>query len=82
VELHETIQLPDYSEAAYLPEADKIDGSAASFNGGYSLQNNQLVLDETIAFKKRKYQAREWENYRNVIKIQKKLAREKIILKK
>jgi len=82
VELHETIQLPDYSEAVYIPEADKIDGSAASFEGGYTLQDNQLVLDETIAFKKRKYQAGEWENYRNVVKLQKKLAREKIILKK
>ena len=82
VELHETIQLPEYSEAAYIPETDKIEGSAASFKGGYTLQDNQLVLDETVTFKKRKYQADEWENFRNVVKQQKKLASEKVILKK
>jgi hypothetical protein len=82
VELQETIQLPEYTEAAYVPEADKIDGSAASFQGGYELQDNKLILKETATFKKRMYQAGEWENYRNVVKQQKKLAKEKIILKK
>jgi len=82
VELHETIQLPEYSEAVYIPETDKIEGSAASFKGGYELKDNKLILDETITFKKRKYKAEEWENYRNVVKMQKKLAHDKIILKK
>jgi hypothetical protein len=82
VELHETIQLPEYSEAVYIPETDKIEGSAASFKGGYELKDNKLIIDETITFKKRKYKAEEWENYRNVVKMQKKLAHDKIILKK
>lgn len=82
VELHETIQLPDYAQAAYIPETDKIEGSAASFEGGYELQDNKLILDETVTFKKRKYTADEWENFRTVVDLQKKLAREKVILEK
>jgi len=82
VELHETITLPEYSEAAYIPEASKIKGSAASFEGGYQLKDNQLVLDETIRFEKRKYEAGEWSNYSSVVQAQKKLAKEKVILKK
>ena len=82
VELHETIQLPDYTQAAYIPKADKIDGSAASFEGGYELQENTLILDETVTFKKRKYKADEWDNFRSVVDLQKKLASEKVILKK
>jgi transglutaminase-like putative cysteine protease len=82
VELHETITLPEYSEAAYIPEASKIKGSAASFEGGYQLKDNQLVLDETIRFEKRKYEADEWSNYSGVVEAQKKLAKEKVILRK
>ncbi len=82
VELHETVTLPEYSEEAYIPEASKIRGSAASFEGGYQLKDNQLVLNETIRFEKRKYKADEWSNYRSVVQAQKKLANEKVILKK
>jgi hypothetical protein len=80
VELHETITLPEYSKAAYIPEASKIKGSAASFEGGYQLKDNQIVLDETIRFEKRKYEAGEWSNYSSVVQAQKKLAKEKVIL--
>ena len=80
VELHETITLPEYSKAAYIPEASKIKGSAASFEGGYQLEDNQIVLDETIRFEKRKYEAEEWSNYSSVVQAQKKLAKEKVIL--
>lgn len=82
VELHETIKLPDYNKAAYLPEADKIEGQAASFKGGYQLDGNKLVLNETIRFEKRMYEAGEWTNFRSVVKAQKKLSSEKVILNK
>ncbi len=82
VELSETITLPDYKQAAYIPEADKIQGSAAAFEGGYQLNDDQLVLNETITFKKRKYKADAWENFRNVVKLHQKLADEKVILEK
>jgi hypothetical protein len=82
VELNETITLPSIEKAVYLPTADKIEGSAASFEGGYQLEGNKLHLNEKIVFEKRKYEAGEWENFRNVVKAQKTLANEKVILKK
>src|SRR6056297_1944803 len=82
VELSETIKLPEFEKAVYVPKADKIEGSAASFNGGYEVKDNQLILNEKIVFEKRKYKKEEWDNFRNVVAAQKKLANEKIILKK
>lgn len=82
VELHETVNLPDHSEAVYIPEASKIKGSAASFEGGYQIKDNKLILNETIRFEKRKYKADEWYNFKTVVEAQKKLANEKVILKK
>ena len=82
VELQETVTLPPYQEVAYIPESKKIEGSAASFYGGYQVKDNQLVLNETIRFEKRKYQADEWENYKSVVKAQKTLANAYIIFKK
>jgi hypothetical protein len=82
VELNETIQLPEIEKAIYLPEADKIDGNAATFEGGYTLEGNTLKLSEKAVYKKRMYKADEWENFRNAVKSQKTLANEKVILKK
>lgn len=82
VELNEKIELPEIKKAIYIPDADQIDGSAASFEGGYELNENTLTLKEKIIFQKRRYEADEWENFRNVVKSQKTLANEKVILKK
>ncbi len=82
VELTETIQLPGIEKAIYIPEAAKIDGASASFEGGYQLDGNTLKLNEKIVFEKRKYETDEWENFRNAVKSQKKLANEQVILKR
>ncbi|MFO8235750.1 MAG: DUF3857 and transglutaminase domain-containing protein [Bacteroidales bacterium] len=82
IELNETIELPEFENASYLPEADQIEGSSATFEGGYELNGNKLKLNEQIVFNKRKYKAEEWENFRNVVKSQKTIANEKVILKK
>ena len=68
VEINEKITLPENVSAKYLPETDEIDGSSATFKGGYEMKGNTLVLSETIRFNKRKYKADEWENFRNVVK--------------
>jgi len=82
VELKETITLPEYSKVAYLPKVKDIDGASATYTGGYKINNNKLTLNEKITFKKRKYKASEWENFRNVVKAHKTMADEKVILKK
>jgi hypothetical protein len=80
VELNETITLPAFAEAAYIPEENDIDGSAASFSGNYKIENNQIQLSEKIIIKKRLFEPDEWTNYRSVVKAQQKFAKEKIIL--
>ncbi|MCK5169448.1 MAG: hypothetical protein KAQ75_06190, partial [Bacteroidales bacterium] len=80
VELNETINLPTFTNAVYLPEEDDKDGTAASFSGTYKLENNQLQLSETIIIKKRLFEPEEWGNYKSVVDAQQKFANEKIIL--
>lgn len=80
VELNETITLPAFAEASYIPEENDIDGSAASFSGNYKIENNQILLSEKIIIKKRLFEADEWTNYRSVVKAQQKFANENVIL--
>jgi hypothetical protein len=82
VEINETIKLPEYKEKAYIPKVEDIDGSSASYKGGYKLTNDTLKLSQHIRFNKRKYQPDEWINFKNVVSSQKKLANESIILTK
>lgn len=80
VSLEETILLPAFKEQLYLPKNDDLNGTAASFKGGYEMVDNQLILKENIKIKKRIFEAAEWENYKTVIEAQNRLASEKIIL--
>lgn len=80
VELNETITLPAFAAANYLPEENDIDGTAASFSGNYKIENNQLQLSEKITIKKRLFEPEEWTNYKSVVEAQQKFAKEKVIL--
>lgn len=80
VNLSETISLPSFKDSNYLPESDKIDGTAAAFEGAYTINENKLVLNETITIKKRVFEAKEWDNYKSVVEAQQKFADEKVIL--
>ena len=80
VELNETINLPTFSNAVYLPKEDDVTGTAASFSGAYVIENNQLKLSEKIIIKKRIFEPTEWENYKSVVEAQQKFANEKVIL--
>ena len=82
VEIKETIKLPDYKTKTYIPSVKDIDGSSATYKGGYKLNENSITLTQEIKFNKRKYQPEEWINFKNVVKAQKTLAKESIILKK
>jgi hypothetical protein len=80
VELEETIQLPQNMEIHYAPKTENVDGSAASFEGNYTLEGNQLKVYESIKIKKRVFEANEWDNYRKAVAQQKKMAEQKVIL--
>lgn len=80
VELEETVTVPPFAEVVYLPEEDNKDGSAATFEGGYEVDNNHIKLYEKIVIKKRLFEPEEWDNYKSVVEAQNKFANEKIIL--
>jgi transglutaminase-like putative cysteine protease len=80
VNLEETITLPTFKDKIYIPENDEIIGDVASFNGGYTLEENKLILKEEIKIEKRVFEANEWENYKSVVEAQNKFANEKVIL--
>ncbi len=80
VKLEESILLPEFTKKVYIPENDTLDGTAASFEGGYEIIDNKLILNENIKIKKRVLEAKEWENYKTVVEAQNKFANEKIIL--
>ncbi|MDX9695677.1 MAG: DUF3857 and transglutaminase domain-containing protein [Bacteroidales bacterium] len=80
VELNETITLPAFKNAVYVPTQNEIDGSAASFKGTYEIGSNQIKIAEKIVIKKRVFEANEWTNYKSVVEAQHKFAKENLIL--
>lgn len=82
VEINEEIELPSYKNALVLPTAEKVCSQYVSFDGGYHLDGNKLLFNETISLGKRVYEAEEWPEYRQAVLNQKHFAEEKIILKK
>ncbi|OFX84296.1 MAG: hypothetical protein A2W99_00820 [Bacteroidetes bacterium GWF2_33_16] len=80
VELNETITLPAFKNAIYIPSENDIDGTAASFSGGYVIGTNEVKINEKIVIKKRVFEANEWINYKSVVDAQHKFAKENIIL--
>ncbi len=82
VELNETITIPANKEVLYLPKTEVKTGSGADYQGGYTVNNNQVQFTLKTAFKKRIYTTEDWESFRYAVMSQNKLADEKIIIKK
>jgi hypothetical protein len=82
IELNETVKLPKYAKALFLPKADAVSGSGADFKGGFEIKGRALKVSETITFKKRIYDPEDWPSYRQAVLAQKKLAEERIVLQK
>jgi hypothetical protein len=79
VEISETVTLPRIRNVVCLPSAEKQDGKAASFNGGYELKGNTLSFSGTARFGKRVYEASEWPEFRSAVDGQNKFADEPVI---
>ena len=82
IELREIIRLPKFKKKVYLPEVEEVKGKGADFEGGYKLKGRELELREKIVMKKRIYDPEDWPSFRLAVKAQKKLAEEKVILKR
>lgn len=81
VQLGETITLPENFSVIYAPQTSMISGTGASFKGGYDFGEKLVTVSENIKFNKRVYDPEDWGSFRDVVKIQTKMAEEPLILK-
>jgi len=81
IEISDQTTLPGNYQIAWSPKMEKVEGKGASFEGSYSVKNNQLLLTEHGIFKKRIYASEDWPSYRLAVKMQKAVTENPIILK-
>jgi transglutaminase-like putative cysteine protease len=67
VELKEEIDLPPVAGITVLPSEQVKTGKICSFDGGYELSGNHLLLNEKISLGKRIYDASDWPEYRAAV---------------
>jgi len=82
VQLEEMVTLPENVEITYLPSTSLMQGSGASFKGGFFVVDNTIRVTQNIKFFKRIYEPEDWNSYREAVMAQNKIASEPVILKR
>jgi hypothetical protein len=67
VELNETIRLPKGYKLTGASKADQFQSDAADFNGALQQEGDMIRLINTLALKKRVYEATDWPGYRSAV---------------
>lgn len=67
VELDETIQLPNGYRMTTEARDDRKESGAADFEGSLRQADNQIVLHQKLALKKRIYEAADWSGFRDAV---------------
>ena len=81
VELDETIRIPDGYKMVTAPKLDDMQGSGADFSGTLTQNGDEIVLHNTLALKKRVYEASDWDSFRNAVNAHKAYG-EYVVIKK
>ena len=81
MELDENISLPEGYVMVTAPKSDEMQGSGADFSGSLVQDGNEVVLHNTLALKKRVYEASDWDSFRNAVNAHKAYG-EYVIVKK
>ena len=68
VELYETVALPKGFKVSHTPEYASVEGSAASFDGGYCGENGSLAFTARLELKKRIYEPSDYANFCKAVK--------------
>ena len=82
VELEETINIPAGFKAILPDTNTSAKGESASYDGGYSIKGNTVILKQNIVLNKRIYNSEDWPEVRATVKAQKKMAEIPVVLKK
>ena len=81
VELDETIRVPEGYSMVSEARNDSIEGSGADFKGTLSYDGSEIVLHNTLALKKRVYEASDWASFRDAVNAHKAYG-EYVVIKK
>ncbi|MDH6533745.1 DUF3857 domain-containing protein [Parabacteroides sp. 52] len=81
VELDETIRLPKGFHLVSKPKEDHLQNNSATFTGSLQQEGDKIKLLNSLALKKRVYEASDWEGFRTAVNAYKKYG-DYIILKK
>ena len=82
VQLSETMSLPYGYTSASIPRDRAFNEAAATFDGGYKLENSRLTFNEKIWLKKRVYEASDWPSYRKAVANQRFFMNTPVVLSK
>lgn len=82
IEVEEKVLLPKNTHIASLPENQKVEGTAAHYNGGYTTDKHSLTFQQTASFNKRIYEAEDWQEFRQCVKAQQSFAQKAVVLTK
>lgn len=80
VEISETIELPRNARPVRIPEKAVTQGTAVSFDGGYTLNGNTLTYNVKAVYGKRLYEAADWPEFRQAVEAQNRFAEQPVIL--
>lgn len=80
VEISETIKLPPYKQTFRIPGKIEKSGQAASFSGGYQLNDGTLIFNLKASFGKRIYNAVDWPEFRDVVEAQNKYSKQVVVI--
>ncbi|MBN1199530.1 MAG: DUF3857 and transglutaminase domain-containing protein [Bacteroidales bacterium] len=80
VSIRETILLPENESIIRIPASIDHHTDIASMAGGYTLDGNTLIFEETITLGKRIYEPSEWQAVKTVVENQKRFAEQSVIL--
>jgi hypothetical protein len=80
VELEEAITLPAGYKVQTLPAQDAVNGPAASFEGGYTEEEGELIYKTRLVLEKRVYEASDYGNFCAAVKAVKEMMNNAVVL--
>ncbi len=81
IELKEEITLPSGYTLVQKDKSENHTSSAADFSGSIDMEGNKIVMTQTLALKKRVYDAVDWDGYRTAVDSHKSFGEELVIKK-
>jgi hypothetical protein len=80
VMINESVQLPPIKSVIRIPESVSVGGNAASFRGGYQLNNTVLTFSGTAKYEKRIYDAIDWPAFKTSVEAQNRFSEQPVII--